>query len=195
MAANGTNYRFHTYNPDILQAAVIGPIEESEYSAWLLPVKKAQRDCKLSQLTCFVEGMMEPPEPETGELTATICLYRLDEDILTAPAVMRNVATKVANSEVSVVGQFISQRQWVFSTELMLEGGTYWWALVLDTNITAEFAFVTWVVYLVNDGDANVQFPKYDLTLAATPALPTQINIQNIAYNTSEWIYTSGEWQ
>ena len=180
------------YEPDGLGVLFKSHMADTMDNCWLFPFKKVLRDTKISQYTFYVEAVGEPME--VTELIVTLALYKCVGSLtFPVPGGGRIVAQKVAGSEVSVTGQMISQTQWTLANPINLEGGSYWLAVSIQTT-SEEEGMGTYFFYGITDNDGNIQYPKFEVTLASPPTLPSTINLTAMSRYTTDWFYASGEW-
>ena len=197
MGANGTNHRGHTYEPDRLVALPLSPFIATGYVAYLIPWKKALRDTKINQHTCYMMLDMSGATGPDSIAYAKVCLYRWERGLASA-AGGDVVARKVTNSEVSATfgpSSMTITTAWPCPTDINLEGGGYWWGIVIYFyQMPRTFDILSATLVGINDADSNIHYPKYNLTLASAPTLPATITTSALARNTTIWPYASSEW-
>jgi len=196
MVANGTNYRMDMYNPDTL-APILYDISNKlpgyTYS-YLMPFKKVLRDTKINQYTIYFEMLSEAEDVNIG---INIDLVRVIANTEGGPFVSRDIGKPVLGSIATAVLQTGSVgpfTQHTLNSTLVLEGGTYWLRVRFATSEGTDKKIVTIISRGVTDTDALMLYPKYEWESTGQSG-NTNIDIQWLTRNTTNWMYGTAEWQ
>jgi len=193
MVATGQNYRMDMYNPDALGAILydISNKDPGYTYSYLLPFKKVLRDTKINQYTIYFEVL-------TGLTTVdvNIDLVRVISDTETSPSVSRDIGKPVVGSTASATlspgspGPFT---QHLIGKDLVLEGGTYWLRVRFGVPFGSDRDIVTIISRGVTDADSSMLYPKYEWESTGQSS-NTNIDINWLTRNTTDWMYGTAEW-